>query len=69
MFEKATTFNQPIWKWNVYNVEYMDYMCKEATSFNQPLNSWNLSFFDNDVANMFDGAISFNYLRYILAND
>ena len=60
MFENATSFNQPLNKWNVSNVTDMWCMFWGAESFNQPLNNWNVS---NDVTymrRMFDGADSFN---------
>ena len=43
MFHDARSFNQPLNKWNVSNVETMKYMFVWATSFNQPLNDWNVS--------------------------
>ena len=40
MFSGATSFNQPLNKWNVSNdVTYMEEMFEEATSFNQPLHA------------------------------
>ncbi len=43
MFSNASSFNQPLNKWNVSNVEYMGGMFYDASSFNQPLNNWNVS--------------------------
>ena len=40
MFYRATTFNQPLNKWNVKNVINMEEMFCMASSFNQPLNIW-----------------------------
>ena len=59
MFEKATSFNQPLDKWNVSNVTDMYNMFNEASSFNQPLNNWNVSNVDF-MDSMFSGATSFN---------
>ena len=56
---KATSFNQPLNKWNVSNVEYMVAMFANANSFNQPLNNWNVSKVESMVG-MFDEATSFN---------
>ena len=40
MFENATSFNQPLNKWNVSNdVTYMRRMFDGADSFNQPLHA------------------------------
>ena len=43
MFDNATSFNQPLNKWDVSNVTAMWNMFSGATSFNQPLNNWNVS--------------------------
>ena len=43
MFDDATSFNQPLNKWNVSNVTSMDYMFANTRAFNQPLNNWNVS--------------------------
>ena len=45
MFYDATSFNQPLNKWNVSNVTDMYSMFAVAKSFNQPLNNWNVSNF------------------------
>ena len=42
-FWKASSFNQPLNKWNVSNVTNMQFMFDGARSFNQPLNNWNVS--------------------------
>ena len=39
MFRDAHSFNQPLNKWNVSNVEYMEDMFGGAHSFNQPLHA------------------------------
>ena len=39
MFMDANSFNQPLNKWNVSNVIYMDVMFVEATSFNHALHA------------------------------
>ena len=61
---KATSFNQPLNKWNVSNVEYMVAMFANANSFNQPLNNWNVSKVVSaspfGMVGMFDEATSFN---------
>ena len=73
MFNGASSFNQPLNKWNVSNVEIMNFMFSEARSFNQPLNDWDVSNDDWDVSNvshvttmddMFLGATSFNQPRH-----
>ena len=44
MFSGATSFNQPLNKWNVSNdVTDMEGMFAIAEDFNQPLNNWNVS--------------------------
>ena len=43
MFLHATSFNQPLNKWNVSKVTDMSYMFASARSFNQSLNNWNVS--------------------------
>ena len=43
MFAGANSFNQPLNKWNVSNVDNMWSMFAFARSFNQPLNDWNVS--------------------------
>ena len=39
MFLAATSFNQPLNKWNVSNVTNMKFMFLDARSFNQPLHA------------------------------
>ncbi len=39
----ASSFNQPLNKWNVSNVTDMWSMFNDARAFNQPLNNWNVS--------------------------
>ena len=55
----ASSFNQPLHKWNVSKVEDMRYMFIGARSFNQPLNNWNVSNV-TDMYCMFQDATSFN---------
>ena len=55
----AEDFNQPLNKWDVFNVEDMNSMFAFATSFNQPLNNWNVSNVNN-MGFMFGWAESFN---------
>ena len=43
MFNRATSFNQPLNNWDVSKVTSMESMFWGATSFNQPLNNWNVS--------------------------
>ena len=57
MFDAASSFNQPLNKWDVSNVTNMDAMFAFASSFNQPLNDWNVS----NVHDMFVEATSFNH--------
>ena len=40
MFCKASSFNQPLNKWNVSKVKDMEDMFLDANSFNQPLNNF-----------------------------
>ena len=54
-FYPATSFNQPLNKWNVSNVTDMAWMFDAARSFNQPLNNWNVSNV-TFMAEMFSGA-------------
>ena len=64
MYWDASSFNQPLNKWNVSNVEYMVAMFANANSFNQPLNNWNVSKVVSaspfGMVGMFDEATSFN---------
>ena len=59
MFLNATSFNQPIEKWNVSNVTDMSMMFTGATAFNQPLEAWKVSNVKN-MSGMFWGADAFN---------
>ena len=59
MFEDATSFNQPLNKWNVSKVTDMNWMFYGANSFNQPLNDWNVSNVTS-MNEMFCCAYSFN---------
>ncbi len=43
MFEKCSSFNQPLNNWNVSNVTDMAGMFMGCSSFNQPLGNWNVS--------------------------
>ena len=40
--QDASSFNQPLDKWNVSKVKSMFGMFERAGSFNQPLNKWNV---------------------------
>jgi surface protein len=40
MFNGASSFNQPLKKWDVSNVTDMECMFCCASSFNQPLEKW-----------------------------
>ena len=42
VFSGATSFNQPLNKWDVSNAWDMEQMFRGATFFNQPLNNWNV---------------------------
>ena len=55
----ASSFNQPLNKWNVSNVTDMWSMFNDARAFNQPLNNWNVSNVTN-MYKMFFNASSFN---------
>ena len=59
MFEKASSFNQPLERWDVSNVTDMSEMFSLAKSFNQPLEKWNVSKV-TDMSEMFAYAESFN---------
>ena len=39
MYWDASSFNQPLNKWNVSKVTYMRAMFEDASSFNQPLHA------------------------------
>jgi surface protein len=43
MFGSATSFNQPLYSWDVSSVQYMHYMFQGATAFNQNLSGWNVA--------------------------
>ena len=58
MFYGARSFNQPLNKWNVSEVEDMTDMFEDAVSFNQPLNNWNVSNV-RSMYGMFQSNISF----------
>lgn len=42
MFYGATSFDQPLFAWDVRHVTDMSSMFSEAKSFNQPLSTWNV---------------------------
>ena len=43
MFDRASSFNQPLGNWDVSNVENMKWVFSEAISFNQDISDWNVS--------------------------
>ncbi|MBQ8037630.1 MAG: BspA family leucine-rich repeat surface protein [Proteobacteria bacterium] len=55
MFQDASSFNQPLEKWDVSNVTNMSGMFNCAVSFNQPLEKWDVSNVQ-DMSRMFDDA-------------
>jgi len=55
----ASSFNQPIGKWDVSNVIKMDMMFYSASAFNQDLSGWNVGNVD-DITIMFDDASAFD---------
>ena len=59
MFSGATSFNQPLEKWDVSKVTDMEGMFSGAKSFNQPLEKWDVSKVTN-MAGMIFGALLFN---------
>ena len=59
MFFDASSFNQPLEKWDVSNVTNMHAMFSYASSFNQPLEKWDVSNVV-DMSAMFWQATSFN---------
>ena len=59
MFNKATTFNQPLNNWDTSKVTDMHDMFNYASGFNQPLNSWDVSKV-TDMNRMFENARTFN---------
>ena len=58
-FDGASSFNQPIGKWNTGKVTTMRGMFKGASSFDQPIGSWNTSLVEN-MYETFDSAVAFN---------
>ena len=59
MFNKTTSFNQPLNNWDVSNVTNMGAMFYNASTFNQSLNDWDVSNVTN-MSSMFYFALSFN---------
>ena len=59
MFYQATSFNQPLEKWDVSNVTNMERMFDGARSFHQPLERWDVRKVTN-MKRMYCGATSFN---------
>ncbi len=59
LFERKTTFNGDISKWNTSRVTNMSLMFYYASAFNQNLNNWNVSRVTN-MSQMFYYATSFN---------
>ena len=64
MFQGATSFNQDISKWDVSNVENMDYMFSGATSFNQDISNWDVSNVKS-MANMFSNVTSIGIVAFV----
>ena len=59
MFHGAESFNQPVNKWDVSNVDNMFFLFSNSHSFNQSLNDWDVSNV-TDMDAMFAFASSFN---------
>ena len=42
MFQWASNFNQPLYKWNMSNIKYISFLFDNCINFNQDLESWKL---------------------------
>ena len=59
VFDRASSFNQPLNSWNVSTVTNMKNMFRNASSFNQKIDSWDVSSVI-DMSFMFYQAEAFN---------
>ena len=57
-FWGASSFNQPIGRWDVSKCVDMNYMFRDAIRFNADISSWDVSSVRN-MTGMFDGAYGF----------
>lgn len=62
MFNRASSFNQPLDAWNISSVKDIQGMFQYAIAFNQPLDSWDFSQVSLSHS-IFRGADQFSYSK------